>query len=206
MNERIIFYNYLECESVCKECSRIANNCTLCDTQYKFVMIGTNFGSCERICDANCKKCSMERFCEACLNENYYLYKVNDSEQICKEKIKISFSIDLIKNPRIFQLSFSDIWEEFFNDISKKIIFSISGVSQNDYGCEISNKIMTPTNFTIICNYKTNISLGSILKLKFSDYPLNNERASHYLDNDRAEIRLDKYVYCGEGLAWKDGK
>jgi hypothetical protein len=184
-----------------------ATNCTSCQSQYKLIpIIGENRSICSFNCDPNCLKCQAEGLCEICVNANFYLYVVSETEKVCKEKTKVSFSLVALVNPRMFKLSFSHWWPELFDNITIKIEHMVSNVSPENFTCLTSKDSSTNKEFIISCNYKTNISSDSTLSIKINNYPPNTDKSSHFLDSDSASVKLSKYIFCGDGVAWREGE
>ena len=152
----------------------------------------------------NCLKCVSEGVCETCIN-NYYLSIVSETERVCKEKTKVSLSLSALNNPKIFRISLSDSWPELLENITKKLDFVISAVSSDNFTCLTSKEGFSKLDVTISCNYKTNITAESTLTITLPLPPTNSETSSHFLINTKLSIPLSKYIFCGDGVAWREG-
>ncbi len=135
--------------------------------------------------------------------ENYYLF--NDANTtVCKEQRRVSGNLSAINNPKVFLLSFSETWPEYFSNFSAEV--NISDLPKESYSCVTAGDPSKIQAYSISCKFSSNVTASSNISVKLQNLPPTNNSSFTVLTQKEYSLQLAELIICPDsGFEWDSG-
>lgn len=141
--------------------------------------------------------------CQSCL-EGYYVNTQNDRD-FCLPKIQVNAYLEIVKNPKLFKLRFTEDWVELFETFNKTLVVTIDTLDKSSFSYTIY-----PTGkkweFYIQNNYSAKVAVNSKLSVTISPNYFSSRSKFFNLIDRFLSCFLDEYIPCAKLKYWSWGK
>lgn len=144
-------------------------------------------------------------YCSVCPLNTFAKYVSTQEKPICSPKIIISGNLSTTADPRSFDFSFDEAWEEYFRDYKANFKIEITGKNITDYECNASKNTSMNYTYIIYCTYKINITEIDFLQIALLNIPPEDEFSERVIRVYDYRVSMKKYIYCPQNFSLNQG-
>ena len=141
--------------------------------------------------------------CQIC-QEGYYVSNLNNRD-FCLPKIQVNAYLDVVKNPKLLKLRFTEDWDELFETFNTTLVINIDSLDKSGFSYVIYSS-GNKREFYIQSNFSAKVAINSKLTVSISPNYLSPRSKFYNLIDRFLSCYLDEYIPCSKYKYWSWGK